>query len=245
LSTVKVFNLAKDYAGVAALADVSFVFPDSSITAIIGRSGSGKSSLLKMINGLSRPDRGRVEVFGEAVDYSALPKLRRQIGYLVQGSGLFPHLTVRENVCLLATLAGWDEPAQQQRFSQLLEMVQLEINMTARYPHELSGGQQQRVALCRAMMLNPPLLLLDEPFAALDPLTRLDVHEQLLQLQSLEPRTVILVTHDMREALKLADTILVMEHGVLVSNFSRQELRNQFPDMEPEQLLLTLLEQAA
>lgn len=124
-------------------------------------------------------------------------------------------------------------------------MVQLDAGMAARYPHELSGGQQQRVALCRAMMLNPHLLLLDEPFAALDPLTRLDVHEQLLQLQSLEPRTVIIVTHDMREALKLADTILVMEHGVLVSNFSRQELRSQFPDMEPEQLLLTLLEQIA
>jgi osmoprotectant transport system ATP-binding protein len=245
LSEVEVFDLGKDYAGVAALAGVSFSFPDSGITAIIGRSGSGKSSLLKMINGLSTPDRGRVEVFGRPVDYSALPVLRRKIGYLVQGSGLFPHLSVRENVCLLAGLEGWEEQAQQQRFFQLLEMVQLDTNMAARYPHELSGGQQQRVALCRAMMLNPHLLLLDEPFAALDPLTRLDVHEQLLQLQSLEPRTVILVTYDMREALKLADTILVMEHGVLVANFAREELRSQFPDMEPEQLLLTLLEQVA
>jgi osmoprotectant transport system ATP-binding protein len=245
LSTVEVSDLCKAYAGVAALAGVSFSFPDSGITAIIGRSGSGKSSLLKMINGLSRPDSGRVEVFGRPVDYSELPELRRRIGYLVQGSGLFPHMTVHQNVCLLAELVDWDEQAQQQRYCQLLEMVQLDQSMDSRYPHELSGGQQQRVALCRAMMLNPPLLLLDEPFAALDPLTRLDVHEQLLQLQSLEPRTVILVTHDMREALKLADTILVMEHGVLVANFARQELRSQFPDMEPEQLLLTLLEQVA
>lgn len=117
MSTVEVFDLGKDYAGVTALAQVSFSFPDSGITAIIGRSGSGKSSLLKMINGLSTPDQGRVEVFGHPVNYSALPALRRQIGYLVQGSGLFPHMTVRENVCLLAGLEGWDEQAQQQRFS--------------------------------------------------------------------------------------------------------------------------------
>jgi osmoprotectant transport system ATP-binding protein len=245
VSTVKVSNLGKDYDSVPALADVSVAFDQGAVTAIIGRSGSGKSTLLKMINGLSRPDRGQVEVFGRAVDYQALPSLRRQIGYLVQGSGLFPHMSVRENICLLAELEEWSETEQQSRFLQLLDMVQLEATMADRYPHELSGGQQQRVALCRAMMLNPPLLLLDEPFAALDPLTRLDVHEQLLQLQALEPRTVILVSHDMREALKLADTILVMEQGVLISQYSRQQLREEFPDLEAEQLLLTLLEQVA
>lgn len=245
MSTVKVSNLGKDYDSVPALADVSVAFDQGAVTAIIGRSGSGKSTLLKMINGLSRPDRGQVEVFGRAVDYQALPSLRRQIGYLVQGSGLFPHMSVRENICLLAELEEWSETEQQSRFLQLLDMVQLEATMADRYPHELSGGQQQRVALCRAMMLNPPLLLLDEPFAALDPLTRLDVHEQLLQLQALEPRTVILVSHDMREALKLADTILVMEQGVLISQYSRQQLREEFPDLEAEQLLLTLLEQVA
>ncbi len=244
MSTVKVSDLGKDYAGVPALSKVSIAFAEGAVTAIIGRSGSGKSTLLKMINGLSSPDRGRVEVFGWPIDYQALPSLRRQIGYLVQGSGLFPHMSVRENICLLAELEDWSAAEQQSRFLQLLEMVQLEATVADRYPHELSGGQQQRVALCRAMMLNPPLLLLDEPFAALDPLTRLDVHEQLLQLQALEPRTVILVTHDMREALKLADRIVVMEQGVLVSESSRAQLREKFPELEPEQLLLRLLEPA-
>ena len=245
MSTVKVSGLGKDYAAVPALANVSIDFVEAAVTAIIGRSGSGKSTLLKMINGLCRPDRGQVEVFGCPVDYQALPSLRRQIGYLVQGSGLFPHMSVRENICLPAELEDWSEPEQQHRFLELLDMVALEASMADRYPHQLSGGQQQRVALCRAMMLNPPLLLLDEPFAALDPLTRLDVHRQLLQLQALEPRTVILVTHDMREALKLADRIVVMEQGVLVAESSRQVLREDYPDLEPEQLLLTLLEQFA
>ncbi len=245
MSTVNLRNLGKEYAGVPVLNNISLNFAADSVTAIIGRSGSGKSTLLRTINGLVTPDGGQVEVLGEAIDYGALPGLRRRIGYAVQGSGLFPHMTVAENINLLARLEGWEPQRIEQRLAQLMDMVQLDAALASRYPYELSGGQQQRVGLCRAMMLNPPLLLLDEPFAALDPLTRLDLHAQVLELQSLEPRSILLVTHDMREAMKLADTIAVLDGGKLVLQTSTADLRDRYPDLEAEQLLLTLLEQAA
>jgi osmoprotectant transport system ATP-binding protein len=175
------------------------------------------------------------------VDYDDLPRLRRQIGYAVQGTGLFPHMTIRENIDLCARLANWDPDRLQERLTQLREMVQLDADLMPRYPHELSGGQQQRAGLARAMLLNPPLVLLDEPFAALDPLTRMDVHAQLLALQALEPRCILLVTHDMREALKLADRVVVLEGGRIVEDSESAALAARYPDMEAEQLLLTLL----
>jgi len=238
-------DLSKSYAGVEVLCGITTEFPGAAITAIIGRSGSGKSTLLRTVNGLVVPDAGQVRVFGEPIDYGALPALRRRIGYAVQGTGLFPHLTVAGNISLLAQLEGWEAARIEERLKHLLDLVQLEQALIDRYPHELSGGQQQRVGLCRAMMLEPGLLLLDEPFAALDPLTRLDIHAQLLRLQEAEPRGILLVTHDMREALALADRILVMDGGNISIEATPDELRARDPGVEAEQLLLDLLGESA
>jgi osmoprotectant transport system ATP-binding protein len=242
---VTLHQVGKEYAGNPVIRDISVCFPEDSVTAIIGRSGSGKSTLLRMINGLVRPDRGSLEVLGEPIDYGALVALRRRIGYAVQGTGLFPHLTVSENISLSAKLEGWDAPRILARMARLRELVQLDTDLLDRYPFELSGGQQQRVGLARAMVLNPPLLLLDEPFAALDPLTRLDIHEQLQHLQHLEPRSILLVTHDMREALKLADRVLLLEGGRVLVEESSDRLLARYPDLEAEYLLLELLGEAA
>ena len=242
MSAVTLHQIGKDYAGTAVLADITATLPAGTTIAMIGRSGCGKSTLLRMINGLVVPDRGHLDVLGQAIDYSSLTALRRRIGYAVQGSGLFPHLTVAANIVLPATLEKWPQERCTQRLHQLLDMMQLDRDLAPRYPQELSGGQQQRVGLARALMLDPPLLLLDEPFAALDPLTRLELHEQLLQLQALAPRTMLLVTHDMREALKLADSIVVMDSGRFVLQSTTSELQAQYPGLEAEQLLLTLLE---
>ncbi len=203
---------------------MDLTFADGVTTAVVGSSGSGKSTLLQLINGLVRPSTGTVHVFGKPIDYGRLPELRRQIGYAVQGTGLFPHLTVERNITLLARLVGWGTGRIQERARELLRLVDLPWEYTARYPHELSGGQQQRVGLCRALMLNPPLLLLDEPFGALDPLTRQEIHQEFLRLQASEPRTMVLVTHDLSEALKLAQRLVVLEAGRVVQHGSCEEI---------------------
>jgi len=210
--------VSKCYGNERALHEVSLAFADDVTTAVVGPSGSGKSTLLQLINGLVRPTRGTVLVFGKAVDYRHLPELRRQIGYAVQGTGLFPHLTAEGNVTLLARLARWDRERIRARAEELMKLVGLPPDYARRYPHELSGGQQQRVGLCRAMMLNPRVFLLDEPFGALDPITRKEIHREFLRLQEAEARTIILVTHDLAEARKLAQRLVVLERGRVVQH---------------------------
>jgi osmoprotectant transport system ATP-binding protein len=168
---------------------------------------------LQLINGLVRPSQGSVFVFGKEINYHRLPELRRQIGYAVQGTGLFPHLSVEGNITLLARLAKWDRERIRARAQELMRLVGLPLEYALRYPHELSGGQQQRVGLCRAMMLNPRIFLLDEPFGALDPITRKEIHREFLRLQEAEARTIVLVTHDLAEARKLAQRLVVLERG--------------------------------
>src|SRR6516225_3013644 len=209
-------GVSKSYGKDAALHDVTVAFEDGVTTAVVGPSGGGKSTLLQLINGLVRPSTGTVRVFGKPIDYDRLPELRRQIGYAVQGTGLFPHLTALRNITLLATLVGWDVGRVEKRARELMKLVSLPWEYGARYPHQLSGGQQQRVVLCRAMMLDPPIFLLDEPFGALDPITRHEIHEEFLRLQALAPRTIVLVTHDLREAVKLAQRLVILERGRVV-----------------------------
>ena len=241
MTSLSLSSVCKAYAEDVALDDVSLAFTPNCITAVIGRSGCGKSSLLRMCNGLARPDSGEVLVFNRALDYASLPALRKRIGYAVQGTGLFPHLTVRDNISLLAVIENWPVSAIEQRLEQLLALTHLQGSQLSRYLHELSGGQQQRVGLCRAMMLSPELLLLDEPFAAIDPLTRMDIQEQLLALHRAEPVTTILVTHDMHEALLLADEIVIMEAGRVVQAVGKNRLLEQYPGQEPNRLLLSLM----
>jgi osmoprotectant transport system ATP-binding protein len=183
-----------------------------------------------------------VLVFGRPMDYADLPTLRRRLGYAVQGTGLFPHLTAQENITLLASLEGWPVQRIADRLEELLALSHLGPEHLPRYPHQLSGGQQQRVGLCRALMLRPEALLLDEPFAAIDPITRGDIQRQLLALHRAEPGTTVLVTHDIREALLLADHIVVMSEGRVVSSEGKRELLARHDDLEPEQLLQALLE---
>lgn len=238
-------SVSKEYGGSPALASVSLEFAENRITAVIGRSGCGKSTLLKVCNGLVAPDTGEVQLNGQALDYSNLSPTRRRMGYAVQGTGLFPHLSAGQNITLLASLAGWEKDRIRQRLKQLLQLTHLEQDQLHKYPHQLSGGQQQRIGLCRAMMLRPEILLLDEPFAAIDPITRTDIHRQLLQLHHAEPTTAVLVTHDMREAMRLADHIVVMEAGRISSTVATADLQRDNPGKDPEELLQLLLREAA
>lgn len=206
-------DVSKFYQTQRVLKDVSFEIRPKTITVIIGPSGSGKSTLLQLINGLIRPEEGELLVFQKAIDYGSLTALRRRIGYAVQGTGLFPHLTTRKNISLLASLENWSSEKITKRVKYLMNLVNLKPDYLDKYPHQLSGGEQQRVGLCRAMMLNPEIFLLDEPFGALDPITRNEIHDEFVMLQKSEPRSIVLVTHDLREAVKLADIIVVLNSG--------------------------------
>lgn len=227
MAQISLHNVTKAYQRDKAVDGVTLTFADETTTAIVGTSGSGKSTLLQLINGLVRPTAGEVHVFGKSIDYRRLPELRLQIGYAVQGTGLFPHMTVEGNITLLGRLARWDRDRLRARAEQLMNLADLSAAFTRRYPHELSGGQQQRVGLCRAMFLNPRIFLLDEPFGALDPITRGDIHDEFLHLQKSEPRTIVLVTHDLREACKLAQQLIVLDKGRLVQMGSCDEIRRQ------------------
>ena len=171
-------GVSKSFGDLVVFNDLSLMLPSGQTTAIVGASGSGKTTLLQMVNALEQPDQGCVQVFGESIPQAGLQHLRHRIGYAVQGAGLFPHLSARDNVVLVARLQGWSEARIQQRFEELLEAMALPASVAERPPRELSGGQQQRLGLCRALMLEPDLLLLDEPFSAVDPVTRLGLYER-------------------------------------------------------------------
>jgi osmoprotectant transport system ATP-binding protein len=218
MSQIVLHKTSKHYGSEVALDGVDVAFEDDVTTAIVGPSGSGKSTMLQLINGLARPDAGRVDVFGAPIDYGNLVALRLRIGYAVQGGGLFPHMNVWDNMTLLARLHKWTRDDIHERAGALMKLVGLTASLRTRYPHELSGGQQQRVGLCRAMMLNPKIFLLDEPFGAVDTITRGEIHEEFLHLQASEARTIVLVTHDLKEALKLARRLVVLERGRLVQH---------------------------
>ncbi len=197
------------------LKGVSLALPAGATTAIVGESGSGKTTLLQLVNAVEAPDSGTVQVFDEPIPEDRV-RFRRQIGYSVQGAGLFPHMTNRENVTLLARLEGWKPDLIDARFVELLEEMELPEDVADRYPRELSGGQQQRVGLCRALMLRPRLLLLDEPFSAVDPITRVGIYDRFREVQAMEGVSTLLVTHDMREAVKLAQMLVIIAEGRIV-----------------------------
>ncbi len=192
---------------------ISLRLPAGTTTAVVGESGSGKTTLLQLVNAVLRPDAGEVRVFGQPIPQDDLVSFRRGIGYAVQGAGLFPHLSNRENVELLAKLAGWSASRREARYLQLLGMMGLDDEISDRYPHTVSGGQQQRVGLCRAFMLQPRLLLLDEPFSAVDPITRIGIYQTFAQVKAREGVSALLVTHDMREAARLADYLVILARG--------------------------------
>jgi osmoprotectant transport system ATP-binding protein len=220
-------NVSLRRGDVVALDDVSLQLELGQTTAILGESGSGKSTLVQVIIGLLRPDSGLAKTLGHDIDYSNPRPLRKRIGYAIQEVALFPHLTVRKNILLPARLSNWTDVDSDARLAELLELMQLPDDVLDRYPHELSGGQQQRAGLCRAMMLRPEILLLDEPFSGLDTLTRRGIHARFLALQEREAVSCILVTHDPQEAINLAQYIAVMRDGRLQQYGTIDEVMNE------------------
>jgi osmoprotectant transport system ATP-binding protein len=190
---------------------------------LLGRSGSGKTTTLKLVNRLVSPTSGAILVNGSRNDQADVIRLRRGIGYVIQEAGLFPHFTVAKNIGLVPKLEGWEEKRIRARTEELLQIVGLESALAGRYPHQLSGGQRQRVGVARALAADPEILLMDEPFAALDPLTRDELQREFLLLQERLHKTVVFVTHDLREALRLGSRIALMEAGKLVTLLSPQE----------------------
>ncbi len=209
-------SVSKSFAGVIAVDAVSCAIAEGSFVALVGASGSGKSTLLKMVNRLGDPDQGRVLLEGGDVRDAEVSRLRRRIGYVFQGVGLFPHMSVAENIGIGPRLAG--ERAKAQRIAELLQLVELEPEYSARMPHELSGGQRQRIGVARALAGNPHVLLMDEPFGALDPITRDGLGKRVRKLHDELGLTSVMVTHDMAEALLLADRVLVMDAGQIVAD---------------------------
>ena len=208
----------------AVLSKISSSFNENKITVILGKSGSGKTTLLQILNGMIKPDAGTVIVSNEPLNYDALPALRTEIGYVIQQAGLFPHLSVKDNISILGRVSKQGDEDINTKLNQLMNLVQLPLSYLAKYPHELSGGEQQRVGLCRAMFLDPPALLMDEPFASLDYETKQDIYQNLLDIQKAGPRTIIVVTHDWDEAVKLSDHFIWLEDGKVKSHGDRSEL---------------------
>jgi osmoprotectant transport system ATP-binding protein len=213
-SAIRLEGVTLRYArDVSALEDVDLAIAPGEFVALVGGSGSGKTSLLKTVNGLVRPDLGRVSVFGEDVAAARPHLLRRRIGYVFQEVGLFPHLTVAENIAITPRLLGWDGARMDARVAELLELAALPSDIGARVPSALSGGQRQRVGVARALAAEPRVMLMDEPFGALDPVTRDALGADYRALHERLGLTTLMVTHDMAEAVLLADRIVVLRGG--------------------------------
>jgi len=223
-------NVSKAFGEHVALASTTLSFAEGRTAALIGPSGCGKSTLLRLIVGLIRPSTGRVLIDGEALRRDNLNALRHRMGYVIQDGGLFPHLSARENVVLLAR--HLQRPAQwiTARMARLAELMRLPSGILDRFPRDLSGGQRQRVSLMRALMLDPPILLMDEPFGALDPITRFELQEELKRIFAELHKTVILVTHDMNEAAHFGDIIVLLREGKVVQAGALEDLLHQPAD---------------
>lgn len=211
---IETIALTKKYPGVTAVDRVSFSIAPGETFGLIGTSGCGKTTTLKMLNRLIEPTSGKIFIEGEDIRQSKPEKLRQGIGYVIQNTGLFPHYTVAENVAVVPRLQQWKEKRIGDRTAKLLKLVGLPPEQfTRRYPRELSGGQQQRVGLARALAADPPIVLLDEPFGALDRITRSQIQQEFKQLESLLNKTMVLVTHDVMEAVTLCDRLCLMDRG--------------------------------
>lgn len=219
-------QVSKSYDGVSRIINnLSFEVLEGEILMLLGSSGCGKSTILKMINRLIDPTEGRIYLDGKDVQQQDPIELRRSIGYVFQGIGLFPHLSIRENISMVPRLIGWPEDRINNRYRELLELVQLSPEIhTDRFPDELSGGQQQRVAVARALAADPAYLLMDEPFGALDAITRDSLQQEFLELKQRLNKTIIFVTHDIVEAVTLGDRIAILHEGQLEQIGTSEEI---------------------
>lgn len=203
--------------GSGILKDLSLQIRGGETLVLLGRSGSGKTTTLKLINHLLTPTAGEVLVDGRSTRDWDIIRLRRMIGYVIQEVGLFPHFTIERNIALVPTIERWGRERIRQRVGELLELVGLEPQVASRYPRELSGGQRQRVGVARALAADPPMLLMDEPFGALDPLTRAELQREFLELQERLRKTIVFVTHDLHEALRIGTRIALLEAGRMIT----------------------------
>lgn len=211
---IKTQGLTRRFGDFTAVQEVSFELQEGETLALIGPSGCGKTTTLKMLNRLITPTAGTVWVNGQDISQQPVVQLRRQMGYVIQDMGLFPHYTVAENIAVVPKLLGWEAGKIKARVGALLEQLGLDTGPFAqKYPHELSGGQQQRVGIARALAANPPIVLMDEPFGALDPLTRQQIRRDFMELEELRSKTTIMVTHDIEEAFEMGSLICLLNRG--------------------------------
>lgn len=221
---IKVQNVSKSFGNTDAVKDISFEVKAEENLILLGPSGCGKTTTLKMINTLIKPSAGTIYIDSKDVMHQSPTVLRRSIGYVLQNNGLFPHFTVAQNIAVVPKLLKWEKSRTENRIRELLEKLHLSPNYLQAYPHELSGGQQQRVGLARALVADPPLLLMDEPFGALDNVTRSKIHDEFKALDELKRKTIIMVTHDVQEAFELGDRICLMDRGAIVQDGTPTEL---------------------
>ena len=220
-------RVSKRYGAVSALDGVDLAFASGSTTALIGSSGSGKSTVLRLLLGLDWPDQGVVRTDGRPLDRSHVLQLRQRVGYVIQDGGLFPHLTGLGNLALQPRYLGWDMKRIRQRAEELAALTDLPHDVLNRYPAELSGGQRQRIALMRGLMLNPDALLLDEPLGALDPVVRHELQDELKRIFDQLGKTVIVVTHDLAEAAWFAQRLVLISEGKVVQDGQLNDLRQR------------------
>jgi osmoprotectant transport system ATP-binding protein len=208
----------------AAVDNITMEIPAGEIVMLVGPSGCGKTTTMKMINRLIEPTSGRILIGDDDVTQRDPDQLRRHIGYVIQGAGLFPHLTVGDNIAIVPRLLKWDKKRTAARIDELLDLVSLDpAQYRDRYPRELSGGQQQRIGVARALAVDPPVLLMDEPFGAVDPITRQRLQDELLRLQEELRKTIVFVTHDFDEAVKLGDRIAILQTGSRIVQYDSPE----------------------
>ena len=241
---IELRDLSKTYGGHRAVGPLSLNIAKGQFVALLGGSGCGKTTTLKMINGLITPDGGEVSIEGAPAGREPPHRLRRRIGYVFQEVGLFPHMTVAENIAVGPRLAGWDKPRIAERARELLTLVALPQDVGVRLPAALSGGQRQRVGLARALAAGPMIMLMDEPFGALDPVTRDDLGRDYRDLHDRLALTTVMVTHDVMEALLLADRIVVLDKGTVLADGAPGDLLADHPDATVRALMETPRRQA-
>ncbi len=225
---IELQQVSKAFGTAKAIADLSLTVRQGEVTVLIGSSGSGKSTTLKMMNRLIEHDSGRILFAGDEIRSFRPEELRRRMGYAIQSIGLFPHWTVEKNIGTVAELLKWPHARIRARVTELLELLDLKPALyRGRYPHQLSGGQQQRVGVARALAGDPEVLLMDEPFGALDPLTRVALQKELVRIHRASGKTIVLVTHDIDEALRLATRVVLLDHGRVVQSGTPMQILAQ------------------
>jgi len=220
-------SISKSFGDNSVLKKWDYDFKQGQSYSIIGESGSGKTTCLKLLNGAIKPDNGEVLLYGQPLNYKNILSVRKEMGYSIQGSGLFPHLSIEQNLSIIAKSIGWPQEQRLERSKEILELLHLPSkNYLGKFPHQLSGGEKQRVGIARALFLKPKILLMDEPFGSLDPITRNNIQDWFVDLQIDQNLTVIMVTHDLNEAFKMSQEVILLNNGSVVQSGNKDSFYN-------------------